>query len=91
MPDAAATARHTPGPWHAYQAADFGGTIGYDISGPAVIGNGFTYFNAADARLIAAAPELLRVVEMMLSGDYGRFVQMDLAEAARAALAKAKG
>lgn len=44
------------------------------------------------ARLAAAAPELLAACEMLLAGyDEGRHALYDAVEAARAAVAKAKG
>ena len=87
--------KHTPGPW-IVDALRYG----YDISAPearclittssdpkmvwGAIGR------EADARLIAAAPELLEALESLLAQveQYGHKPECD---AARAAIAKAKG
>jgi hypothetical protein len=101
--------KHTPGPWHwdsdpikgdplgrvRYQVTRVGKTIAQ------------TYYSSqdenaeADTRLIAAAPDLLRALQMMTaayvelvnSGDAGRWNPETDAEviASRAAIAKATG
>lgn len=43
----------------------------------------------ANARLIAAAPELLEALQMIMNGDF--YMPKESADAARAAIAKAKG
>ena len=90
-------AEHTPGPWAAY------GTwvsAGEDGSGPLVAECNWD----ADARLIAAAPDLLALLEHIAESghrdDCGRFHSLALLErdacdcecyAARDVIAKAKG
>lgn len=87
-------AKHTPGPWK------IGATIG---GRPKVINqNGFAICGFAsgsyaqmqhDARLIAAAPELLEALQQQLHAlNVGSHDAMEQAyEAARAAIAKATG
>ncbi|MBW3095668.1 hypothetical protein [Pseudohoeflea coraliihabitans] len=106
--------KHTPGPWGAERAA-FPVFEAYDFAirasvghGPVVIGEAFgratqtVYLPAeANARLIAAAPDLLEALEGLLakytelvsSGDCGSWDPEKESEviAARAAIAKAKG
>jgi hypothetical protein len=83
--------KHTPGPWEAQEYASprgrwyvrqVGGlkTINYPLS------------NEANARLIAAAPELLKALEMALlyhRDDAVTALHIDVSKAARAAIAKA--
>lgn len=99
--------KSTPGPWHVggngSAAAELKGDLIVrvwasdrasvaDVSTRIMLGdNCASPEMLANARLIAAAPDLLRVCEMMLSGDYTRLVPMEIAEAARAAIARAKG
>jgi hypothetical protein len=83
---------HTPGPW----------TVTFGIDG-AVIHNGVTIAKVnidaiawkTNARLIAAAPELLKalggVMEWWMESDEGDEMPTDLFVQAHAALAKAKG
>lgn len=98
------TTKHTPGPW----IRDTGSGYGCDVraeSGRKVavtwgIGNGDPHRQAyraecdANARLIAAAPELLAALEALLDMDvaYQRGPRVQEAVAvARSAIAKAKG
>lgn len=71
------TTKHTPGPW----SYDGKFTVGIPHK------NGDTYFrtNPEDARLIAAAPELLKSLKQYVDGDTFDW------KAARAAIAKATG
>lgn len=89
------SAQHTPGPWEVKQ---FGGP---QISGPegyaictmwgALSVDELAGQDAANARLIAAAPELLGALDravQRLEGDWAATEEVDMA---RAALAKARG
>lgn len=91
-------AKHTPGPWHIeagthYQAIRTDGEV---IANMREIGG---CFNKENARLIAAAPDLLAALESMLDWDttleaigfaVKNGVKGDIAKA-RAAIAKATG
>lgn len=65
--------RHTPGPWHVYnvQTDPFAriGTYKHAICTMAPSGN--VYADAANARLIAAAPEMLAILRDILAVDQG--------------------
>ncbi len=85
------TTKHTPGPWEVFDTicigvmstpreCDVAHCSGHD-SGRS------RDEELANARLIAAAPDLLTALERILSYDD----QVEGAEAARAAIAKAKG
>ena len=88
--------KHTPGPWHLAEVENGSikhmvpvGPDGYSLC--TVVHDGDTPFGAiymdADARLIAAAPELLEALQMLLE-----FPNTGPAtSAARAAIAKATG
>lgn len=86
---------HTPGPWHIETETDSFGWVNHAIN------NGHNYgadVNAANARLIAAAPELLESLEWVMSEvdehqeECPQTVLSDEAkDMARAAIAKAKG
>jgi len=87
-------AKHTPGPW-----VEFDGDIcpANDIAN-VVIATLYQDTSDADARLIAAAPDLLEALEdMLVQADFAASVRggeghMKYAMAkARAAIAKAKG
>lgn len=98
--------KHTPGPWtintvnpHCLQIRAKKGTTEFECS-TAIIGGWDTTAaeNEANARLIAAAPELLRVAEWLVTADADCEKEQswnwdDLSgtiKAARAAIAKAK-
>jgi len=80
--------KHTPGPWNrikgdrnVYSAA---GTV---CKTPAILGGGSAATNwEANARLIAAAPDLLEALECLIKSDHD-----DVIEMARAAIARARG
>lgn len=94
-------AQHTPGPWefgsgdnyyvradaypknfpHRFESDDLGDYLAY-------VGNRTHDFGKANARLIAAAPELLEALRAVISVADRKTVEFDLA---RAALAKAEG
>lgn len=87
-------AQHTPGPWEAGQYGNSfivtakGGM--YDVAVVRNIGN---EDNAANARLIAAAPDLLEALRQLRDAFIVTSVEMqaDAMRAARAAIAKATG
>lgn len=91
------TPKHTPGPWH-YEQGKLGTTIW--AAGRILIaklsfpGAGKPCPSLADARLIAAAPELLEALKALLAdsgGTIGTSEGHGFAIAARAAVAKAEG
>ena len=113
------TSQHTPGPWTA-STPDFesmpanrcgGCDIGihaasgfYGVSGPGVVTLATVYDSTANARLIAAAPELLAALESaaelaegaikllrQLDMESGRIAAECVLRDARAAIAKATG
>ena len=91
-------AQFTPGPW---RAIAWGQTISIDsnmVTGIARInpwGNhnaGIPFANdTANARLIAAAPDLLLTLEMLAEEIQDGYLPADKAQKMRAAIAKAKG
>jgi len=89
---------HTPGPWMASQAFFFGHDS-WQITGTNGDTSPFlchliddTPDYAANARLIAAAPELLAALEALCEDKYlADPINADRMRAARAAIAKAKG
>lgn len=84
--------KHTPGPWTTAEEPTYCAirTDGRVIADMRLVG---LHYNKADARLIAAAPELLEALKDMLDGHedactgYGE----GAADKARAAIAKATG
>ena len=85
--------KHTPGPWNrikgdrnVYSAA---GTV---CKNPAILGGGSAAANwEANARLIAAAPDLLDALSEIIN-DGGKFVMThETHRKARAAIARARG
>lgn len=87
------TSKSTPGPWQVYKDQILGRVIKYFVvysktgEQPIVIGD---VSNEADARLIAAAPELLEACEAAL-GLADAMSEGDLYDQLKAAIAKAKG
>ncbi len=97
-------AQHTPGPWHL--GAKFVGTVdGYSVQGFPISAQGQSICRVhaghilgfgnedANARLIAAAPDLLAALKALLAyedAEEGFFLSGDT-EAARAAITKAEG
>lgn len=87
---------HTPGPW-SFRGCDGGWAIDFNEDQEQVVDY---VYEEADARLIAAAPELLEALED-LANDYAERFDMDsqstnpgmkvVVENARAAIAKARG
>ena len=100
---------HTPGPWTATRDADTRGNPCWRIDAPTVsLVAVLTYPNASaradgigDARLIAAAPELLAALEFYANAERWKDVDtgigaqpgdaIDYGATARAAIAKALG
>jgi len=85
--------KHTPGPWNRIK----GDRNVYSASGtvcktPAIIGGGSAAANwEANARLIAAAPDLLEALSEIIN-DGGKFVMTnETHRKSRAAIAKARG
>ena len=83
--------QHTPGPWHVNELGNVADKTRIVIG---VIATTFeSYSGEANARLIAAAPDLLEALKEMLDGHedactgYGE----GAADKARAAIAKATG
>ena len=74
---------HTPGPW------EFDPIDRVVVKGSAEIAYMGWSANGADARLIAAAPELLEALEEVLGWE--TLCPVETYEMARAAIAKAKG
>lgn len=90
--------KHTPGPWDVDECR-YGFAVYARKSGDAVVktedveGRYGAIDNEADARLIAAAPELLEALtEIVAAADGDGWKQLDPSfAAARAAIAKARG
>ena len=70
--------KHTPGPWQVVGSNVYGNNL-----------RALLPMNAADARLIAAAPDLLEALEDLLG--WQTLAPDDVVTAARAAIAKARG
>ena len=92
-------AKHTPGPWEAV-----GNLVRSPMVQPQGLSKGVqiaecrdAYFlshteeSKANARLIAAAPELLEVAQLILAEDLLDFLPEEYASKIRAAIAKATG
>ena len=73
---------HTPGPW-SFRGCEGGWAIDFNEDQEQVVD--FVY-EEADARLIAAAPDLLEALECLLKADHD-----DVRAMARAAISKARG
>jgi hypothetical protein len=91
--------QHTPGPWQVRPStndivnADHGRLPFAIVAGYTLIGA--TYENGEDARLIAAAPDLLEALKKYMTAGAGNSTDFELQReaffAARAAIAKATG
>lgn len=86
------TTKHTPGPWR----VDVDGVIRADNGDEVFASHGDTegHYLAAtpeDRRLIAAAPDLLAACERLLDAVERRDHKAKAVDAARAAIARAKG
>lgn len=98
---------HTPGPWHCtpeeelhkigVYVGQFDDVVICDVTDEDLEGDKETVAKTceANARLIAAAPELLSIVEQILndieSTDYGCSISQATDDLARSIVAKAKG
>ena len=91
--------KHTPGPWSAecravgYKGGEWGKDefLQWVVCGPEVP-SGRGQFFQADARLIAAAPDLLAALQVIASFAVGNGDVCEIiAQRARAAIAKATG
>jgi hypothetical protein len=95
----AETAKHTPGPWKAQKLESDGLVIrkdGWEVSTAAFdvcanIQYGAPIRNEADARLIAAAPELLEALELVRMSNGWRYLCSESQQVIDAAISKAKG
>ena len=80
----------TPGPWH---VSNEGCMLIRDDAGLSIVAKYVGYTNdeeeLANAQLIAAAPELLEALRMIMTGDF--YMPKESADAARAAINKALG
>ena len=87
-------AKHTPGPWHIYpdyaESYIESGT-GYEVCQVMTNHPKNADTQAANARLIAAAPELLDALQAALDDYAGIDINLNWQETARAAIAKATG
>ena len=88
-------AAHSPGPWIAVHCADDGGEFSIHAANGihVALSIGGTKSEAANARLIAAAPELLEALRglMKLDEELSSEGAIEALDKARAAIAKATG
>lgn len=85
--------KHTPGPWKVNTGPEetivwLNGSAGYELRDPTGFGG---KANPADARLIAAAPDLLEAAKAMVAGGYVMDIDSPEWAALEAAIAKAVG
>ena len=90
------TIKHTPGPWRVWTPPPNGEQCIGDSKGlmVAVATTGITFNETlANARLIAAAPDLLEALQAIIESvdRNGAAILTELESAARAAIAKAQG
>lgn len=92
--------KHTPGPWYVSEERGLQGEVCYHAikdSGESYVASTWAGANAANASLIAAAPDLLEALEALMPQEigYGNSMCVDsylnAVVVARAAIAKAKG
>lgn len=79
--------KHTPGPW----IADVRNENCAYIEGPPTSYDECYFKNAADARLIAAAPDLLAALQAIVSPLGGFHCHTTVQDQARAAITRATG
>lgn len=91
-------AKHTPGPWRVGMAGpNLCPTVGTECGlMTAMVAHGNNHPTEANARLIAAAPELYEALEALMAfdgarGTYDASKAYDAKQAAEKALAKARG
>ena len=86
---------HTPGPWEVVRLSGVGGPCAIRMAYKPPSGRTFYGVQAiyldADARLIAAAPELLEALKHCLLEHGGYTIKGETERIARAAIAKAEG
>lgn len=93
------SAHHTPGPWQMHK--DPSRQIGWNVTVPHPSGLGHlaNVYDEANARLIAASPDMLAALRrVVLHAEQGRLIPehasaqlLEISDAARAAIAKAEG
>jgi hypothetical protein len=88
--------QHTPGPWEIDQAIRHGFTVysqqaGFIVGYMDEEGRYGAVESEANARLIAAAPDLLEALEELLVQREGHYSTQTAWDKARAAIAKARG
>lgn len=89
-------AEHTPGPWEwekPYQYSDGSTSWALSSNGRLVLRHAASTWTVSDAnaRLIAAAPELLKALRALFDASDLDTTPLHIYQAARAALAKAEG
>jgi hypothetical protein len=91
---------HTPGPWLTTESTEHWGRVNVTIQAAftandiATAWQGNTETNRANARLIAAAPELLDALEIVKQWDIENFaldIPIEIRKKMQAAIAKARG
>lgn len=87
------SAKHTPGPWHRFAVYDHTEILNQAGHLVAVVGSTATKADRSpNARLIAAAPDLLEALQLIVQWDACGLAQTDdLMVKARAAIEKAAG
>lgn len=88
--------KHTPGPWESRDGQVWGPNPHEDgdilICDTAPDGDALTEYDADNARLIAAAPDLLAALELVnVDKDGDGFICAEGMDQVRAAIAKARG
>ena len=86
--------QHTRGPWEVHYGHDVTGYPCYYIHGFAGDQKRDDAMHDANARLIAAAPDLLEALKLalgVLAGDFTKSALIDALERGGAAIAKAEG
>jgi len=84
--------KHTPGPWRLLKReGSFPPVVQRGLEGGFSVAGSNPDTEDADARLIAAAPELLAVLRQVADYWAGGDVPEDIDDAMRAAIAKAEG
>jgi hypothetical protein len=87
-------ASHTPGPWHFDGESIYSDAAEVIVSRPQYVGGANHNERTANARLIAAAPELLEALEALLDPSLSSDNPVELEAVfakARAAVSEAKG
>lgn len=86
--------KHTPGPWSAQQRQDQGVYDFFALNKPSPFATAQASSSIeaeANARLIAAAPELLDALQEIVEAQKGGYLGWSHIDAASAAIAKATG